>query len=82
MGDFNSEPNDEPIKILEKFMIDGLKISLKSYKVTGTFNGFDVPVQWIGGLIIFLLNHLKFIPITTLMIGLKITSIFLIIFPC
>lgn len=43
MGDFNSEPNDEPIKILEKFMIDGLKISLKKLQgPTGTFNGFDV----------------------------------------
>ena len=43
MGDFNSIPNSEPIKILEQDMKDGLRISSKHLQgPQGTFNGFDV----------------------------------------
>jgi len=42
MGDFNSEPLSEPIKILKKELDDGLEISEKAfYGPKGTFNGFD-----------------------------------------
>mgnify|MGYP000421488708 CR=1 FL=1 len=43
MGDFNSIPDSEPIKILEKNMIDGLRISTKYLQgPQGTFSGFDI----------------------------------------
>ena len=43
MGDFNSIPDSEPIKIIEQDMIDGLQISSKHLQgPQGTFNGFDV----------------------------------------
>ena len=43
MGDFNSIPDSEPIKIIEQDMIDGLRISLKNLQgPQGTFNGFDL----------------------------------------
>ena len=43
MGDFNSIPESEPIKIIEQDMIDGLRISLKNLQgPQGTFNGFDL----------------------------------------
>ena len=43
MGDFNTIPDSEPIKILEQDMIDGLRISSKHLQgPQGTFNGFDV----------------------------------------
>ena len=43
MGDFNSTPDSEPIKIIEQDMIDGLRISLKNLQgPQGTFNGFDL----------------------------------------
>ena len=42
MGDFNSTPESEPIKIIEKDMMDGLRISSKHlHGPQGTFNGFD-----------------------------------------
>ena len=43
MGDFNSPPNSEPIKILEQDLVDGLQISSKYLQgPQGTFNGFDL----------------------------------------
>ena len=43
MGDFNSLPNSEPIKILEQDMVDGLRISSKYLQgPQGTFNRFDL----------------------------------------
>ena len=43
MGDFNSIPDSEPIKIIEQDMIDGLRISSKNLQgPQGTFNGFDL----------------------------------------
>ena len=42
MGDLNSIPNSNPIKILKKYLSDGLQISLKNLEgPQGTFNGFD-----------------------------------------
>ena len=42
MGDFNSIPDSEPIKILKKDLIDALQISLDNLKgPQGTFNDFD-----------------------------------------
>ena len=43
MGDFNSIPNSEPIKIIEQYMMNGLRISSKHLQgPQGTFNGFDL----------------------------------------
>ena len=43
MGDFNSIPNSEPIKILKNDLKDALQISLENLKgPQGTFNGFDM----------------------------------------
>ena len=42
MGDFNSIPDSEPIKILKNDLIDALQISLDNLKgPQGTFNDFD-----------------------------------------
>ncbi len=41
MGDFNSEPTNEPIKILSAKLTDGISSSkIKIYGPVGTFNGF------------------------------------------
>tara|TARA_B100001250_G_C19768548_1_gene775953 strand:- start:753 stop:1688 length:936 start_codon:yes stop_codon:yes gene_type:complete len=43
MGDFNSIPDSEPIKIIEQYMMNGLRISSKHLQgPQGTFNGFDL----------------------------------------
>lgn len=42
MGDFNCVPEDEPIKIFNQFLDDGISLSLNGlYGPQGTFNGFD-----------------------------------------
>ena len=42
MGDFNSEPTDEPIKILKAKLTDGVSSSKTNiYGPAGTFNGFE-----------------------------------------
>ena len=42
MGDFNSIPDSEPIKILKNDLIDALQISLDNLKgPQGTFNDFN-----------------------------------------
>ncbi len=42
MGDFNSTPEEKPIKILKKVLDDGMFVSEKAfYGPLGTFNGFD-----------------------------------------
>lgn len=41
-GDFNLEPDSEPIQLMQKQMTDGKNATKKSfYGPTGTFNGFD-----------------------------------------
>jgi len=43
MGDFNSIPDSDPIKILKNDLIDALQISLMNLEgPQGTFNGFDM----------------------------------------
>jgi len=43
MGDFNSIPDSDPIKILKNDLIDALQISLENLEgPQGTFNGFDM----------------------------------------
>jgi len=43
MGDFNSIPDSDPIKILKSDLIDALQISLENLEgPQGTFNGFDM----------------------------------------
>jgi endonuclease/exonuclease/phosphatase family metal-dependent hydrolase len=43
MGDFNSIPDSDPIKILKNDLIDALQISLENLEGSqGTFNGFDM----------------------------------------
>ena len=43
MGDFNSVPDSDPIKILKNDLIDALQISLMNLEgPQGTFNGFDM----------------------------------------
>ena len=42
MGDFNAEPDDEPIQLFDDYLDDALAISAKPlYGPAGTFNGFS-----------------------------------------
>ena len=43
MGDLNSLPASDPIKVLKNSLVDGLQISLENLEgPEGTFNGFDM----------------------------------------
>ena len=48
MGDFNSLPNSEPIKIIMNKLEDGMMNSKNKFKGELTFNGFEVNKKMMG----------------------------------
>ena len=57
-GDFNLTPNEEPILLIKKYMLDSREVSeMPPYGPVGTFNGFDINADLSGNRIDYIFIH-------------------------